>query len=349
MTIREKLEQQERDILSACATLSAESRGRETPEEEHFCRTCFQRDRDRILHSKSFRRLKHKTQVFLSPMGDHYRTRLTHTLEVAQIARTACRALGLNEDLAEAVALGHDLGHTPFGHAGEEVLDRLCSSGFAHYEQSLRVVEKLETGYPNGLNLTFEVRDGIYRHEKGKRNILEPGPPGKPSTPEGEVVRLSDAIAYINHDIDDACRACIISLDDLPQDALGLLGTAHSDRINTMVKSLIEESHDGEITMAQDVLEATNTLRNFLYDEVYMRDEIHREIQKGEELLAALYRYLMDHPEEMIETTGSDVFGTETTEDPLERRVVDFIAGMTDRYALDFYERIFLPRPWKLS
>jgi dGTPase len=349
MTIRERLEQQERDILSACATLSAESRGRKTPEEEHFCRTCFQRDRDRILHSKSFRRLKHKTQVFLSPMGDHYRTRLTHTLEVAQIARTACRALALNEDLAEAIALGHDLGHTPFGHAGEEVLNRVCSSGFAHYEQSLRVVEKLETGYPNGLNLTFEVRDGIHRHEKGKRDILEPGPPGKPSTVEGEVVRLSDAIAYINHDIDDACRASIISLADLPQDALKLLGIRHSDRINTMVKSLIEESQDGEITMAQDVLEATNTLRNFLYDEVYMRDEIHGEIQKGEELLAALYRYLMKHPGEMIETTASEVSATETAQDPLERRVVDFIAGMTDRYALDFYERIFLPRPWKLS
>ena len=349
MTIRERLEQKERETLTAYATLAAESRGREAPEEEHFCRTCFQRDRDRILHSKSFRRLKHKTQVFLSPMGDHYRTRLTHTLEVSQIARTACRALGLNEDLAEAIALGHDLGHTPFGHAGEEVLNRLCSEGFAHYEQSLRVVEKLETGYPNGLNLTFEVRDGIYRHEKGDRNILEPGSPGKPVTAEGEVVRLSDAIAYINHDIDDACRASIISLDDLPQDALKLLGTEHSDMINTMVKSLIEESQDGEITMAGNVLEATNRLRNFLYDEVYMREEIHGEIQKGEELLAALYRYLMEHPEEMVETSRRDVSATETEQEPLERRVVDFIAGMTDRYALDFYERIFLPKPWKLS
>lgn len=342
MIIREKLEQRERDTLSPHATLAAESRGRETPEEEHFCRTCFQRDRDRILHSKSFRRLKHKTQVFLSPMGDHYRTRLTHTLEVSQIARTACRALGLNEDLAEAIALGHDLGHTPFGHAGEEVLNRLCSEGFAHNEQSLRVVEQLETGYPNGLNLTFEVRDGILRHEKGRRNILEPGSPGRPSTLEGETVRLCDAIAYINHDIDDACRASVISLADLPQDALELLGTNHSDRINTMVKSLIEQSQDGEIGMAPDVLEATNTLRNFLYDEVYMRKEIHEEIEKGEELLAALYHHLMEHPEEIAESdAGADA--------SLERKVVDFLAGMTDRYALDFYERIFLPKPWKLS
>ena len=342
MIIRERLEQIERDTLSSYATLAAESRGRETPEEGHFCRTCFQRDRDRILHSKSFRRLKHKTQVFLSPMGDHYRTRLTHTLEVSQIARTACRALGLNEDLAEAIALGHDLGHTPFGHAGEEVLDKLCSEGFAHNEQSLRVVEQLETGYPNGLNLTFEVRDGILRHEKGRRDILEPGSPGRPSTPEGETVRLSDAIAYINHDIDDACRAGVISMEDLPQDALELLGTNHSDRINTMVKSLIEQSQDGQIGMAPDVLEATNTLRNFLYDEVYMRKEIHEEIEKGEELLAALYHHLMEHPDEITESAASaDV--------PLERKVVDFLAGMTDRYALDFYERIFLPKPWKLS
>ena len=342
MIIRERLEQRERDTLSPYATLAAESRGRETPEEEHFCRTCFQRDRDRILHSKSFRRLKHKTQVFLSPMGDHYRTRLTHTLEVSQIARTACRALGLNEDLAEAIALGHDLGHTPFGHAGEEVLNKLCSEGFAHNEQSLRVVEKLETGYPNGLNLTFEVRDGILRHEKGTRDILEPGSPGKPSTLEGEAVRLCDAIAYINHDIDDACRAAVISLADLPQDALKLLGTDHSDRINTMVKSLIEQSQGGEIGMAHDVLEATNTLRNFLYDEVYMRNEIHEEIEKGEELLAALYHHLMRHPEEITESVAA-------ADAPLERKVVDFLAGMTDRYALNFYERIFLPKPWKLS
>jgi dGTPase len=342
MIIREKLEQRERDTLSSYATLAAESRGRETPEEEHFCRTCFQRDRDRILHSKSFRRLKHKTQVFLSPMGDHYRTRLTHTLEVSQIARTACRALDLNEDLAEAIALGHDLGHTPFGHAGEEVLNKLCSQGFAHNEQSLRVVEQLETGYPNGLNLTFEVRDGILRHEKGRRDILEPGSPGRPSTLEGETVRLSDAIAYINHDIDDACRASVISLDDLPQDALKLLGTNHSDRINTMVKSLVEDSQHGEIGMASDVLEATNTLRNFLYDEVYMRNEIHEEIEKGEELLAALYHHLMEHPKEITESVAA-------ADAPLERKVVDFLAGMTDRYALDFYERIFLPKPWKLS
>lgn len=342
MLIRERLEQIERDILSPYATLAAKSRGRETPEEEHFCRTCFQRDRDRIIHSKSFRRLKHKTQVFLSPMGDHYRTRLTHTLEVSQIARTACRAVGLNEDLAEAISLGHDLGHTPFGHAGEDILNELYPGGFAHNEQSLRVVEKLETGYPNGLNLTFEVRDGIARHEKGKRNIFEPGHPGKPSTLEGEVVRISDAIAYINHDIDDACRAGVISLDHLPEDALKLLGRHHSDRINTMVKSLIEESANGEIRMAQEVLEATNELRNFLYDEVYMRDEIHGEIRKGKQLLAAIYGYLMNHPEQIAEVPA-------TADDSLERRVVDFIAGMTDRYALDFYEQIFLPKPWKLS
>jgi dGTPase len=348
MTIRETLEQRERDTLSPYATLAAESRGRETPEEEHFCRTCFQRDRDRIIHSKSFRRLKHKTQVFLSPMGDHYRTRLTHTLEVSQIARTACRAVGLNEDLAEAISLGHDLGHTPFGHAGEEVLDRLCSEGFAHNDQSLRVVEKLEAGYPNGLNLTFEVRDGIHRHEKGKRDILEAGCPGKPSTLEGEVVRLSDAIAYINHDIDDACRAAVISLDDLPQGAMEVLGREHSARINKMVESLILESKNGEIKMAPDVLDATNQLRNFLFDEVYMRDEIHGEIEKGEELLASIYHHLMEHPEEIVDTPRPGLYADDTKAS-LERRVVDFIAGMTDRYALDFYEHIFLPKPWKLS
>jgi len=344
-TIRERIEAHEDAYLAPWAMRSAESRGRRVPEDKHFCRTEYQRDRDRIIHSKAFRRLKHKTQVFLSPSGDHYRTRLTHTLEVSQIARTAARALALNEDLTEAIGLGHDLGHTPFGHAGEDVLDRLYSEGFDHHEQSLRVVEMLETGYVHGLNLTYEVRDGIVNHHKGE-SLAETGtgrdgkPLPRPQTLEGELIRWSDAIAYINHDIDDACRAGVISIDDLPQAAIEVLGGDHSERINAMVSNLIEHSLDGSVRMAGKVLEATDTLRRFLYAEVYPRPEIHNEIEKAKKLLEDIYHHVLEYPERFLELGDRS--------EPVERLVVDFVAGMTDSYALNFYEREFMPEPWRM-
>ncbi len=344
-TIRENIENHENEYLAAWAMRSAESRGRIVPEEEHFCRTAYQRDRDRIIHAKAFRRLKHKTQVFLSPEGDHYRTRLTHTLEVSQIARTAARALLLNEDLVEAIALAHDLGHTPFGHAGEAVLDRVYADGFDHHEQSLRVVDELETGYAHGLNLTWEVRDGILNHHKG-RSIAETGmdrdgrPRAAPQTVEGELIRWADAIAYINHDIDDACRAGVIELDDLPDDALALVGRTHSERINTMVSSIIEHSDEGRIRMAPEVLEATDTLRTYLFTEVYPHPFIHREIAKAKKLLEDIYCHVLEHSAEFLEPAGRD--------EPAARLAVDFVAGMTDRYALTFYEKQFMPEPWRV-
>jgi len=345
LTIRERIEVRESEYLAPWAMRSAESRCRIVPEQEHFCRTAYQRDRDRIIHAKAFRRLKHKTQVFLSPEGDHYRTRLTHTLEVSQIARTAARALLLNEDLVEAIALGHDLGHTPFGHAGEAVLDQVYTDGFDHHEQSLRVVDELEAGYSPGLNLTWEVRDGIRNHHKG-RSIAESGtnrngePLPVPQTVEGEVIRWADAIAYINHDIDDACRAGIIALDDLPADALALVGRTHSERINTMVSSIIEHSGEGRIRMATEIMEATDTLRTYLFAEVYPHPVIRREIEKAKKLLEDIYYYVLDHSAEFLEPAGRD--------EPVARLAVDFVAGMTDRYALTFYERQFIPEPWRL-
>jgi len=344
-TIREKIEAHENEYLAPWAARSADSRGRAVSEQKHFCRTAYQRDRDRIIHSKSFRRLKHKTQVFLSPSGDHYRTRLTHTLEVSQIARTAARALRLNEDLAEAIALGHDLGHTPFGHAGEAVLDKVYAAGFDHHVQSLRVVDKLEMGYAQGLNLTYEVRDGILNHHKGE-SIAETGTDrdGRklpaPQTAEGELIRWADAIAYINHDIDDACRAGIIAIGDLPAEAVQALGSSQSERINTMVSSIIEYSGDGQIRMDRDVLAATDTLRKYLFAEVYPHPAIKGEIDKAKKLLEDIYSHVLGHAEEFLDLDAGD--------EPVERLVVDFIAGMTDRYALDFYERQFMPEPWRM-
>lgn len=343
-TIRENIEKHENEYLAPWAMRSAESKGRVRPEEKHFCRTEYQRDRDRILHCKGFRRLKHKTQVFLSPEGDHYRTRLTHTLEVAQIARTVARALKLNEDLAEAIALGHDLGHTPFGHAGEAVLDKVYAEGFDHHEQSLRVVDMLETGYGVGLNLTWEVRDGILNHHKG-RSIADAGTDrtGRslphPSTCEGELIRWADAVAYINHDIDDSCRAGVITLDDLPADTLDTVGRTHSERINAMVSSLIAYSADGEVGMEPEMLECTDTLRSFLYREVYPRPAIHDEITKAKKLLEDIYVYVLDNVDRFLALGERD-------ESP-ERMAADFVAGMTDRYALNFYDREFLPKPWR--
>lgn len=336
VNLREHLEDRERKTLSRHATCAADSKGRERPEEEHGYRTAFQRDRDRILHTKAFRRLTRKTQVFLAPEGDHYRTRLTHTLEVTQIARTVARALNLNEDLTEAIALGHDLGHTPFGHAGEHVLNRMYKDGFRHYEQSLRVVDKLEeTRHGRGLNLTHEVRDGILNHSKG-RSILLGRTGQRPSTLEGEVMSVCDAIAYINHDMDDAIRAGIITIDDFPVEAIDLLGRTMSQRINTMVDALIECSQEGAIAMRKDVLDATDALRAFLYRDVYPSPPIDTEIARAKKILRELYEHLVENPiEDVLRLDSSD---------SLERRTVDFIAGMTDQFALNLYRRLFFPK-----
>ena len=337
-TVREMLEERERAALSPYATLACNSRGRAIPEDEHDYRTAFQRDRDRILHTKSFRRLKQKTQVFIAPKGDHYRTRLTHTLEVAQIARTVARALFLNEDLTEAIALGHDLGHTPFGHAGEAVLAELFSEGFKHYEQSLRVVDKLETRRSGkGLNLTHEVREGILNHSIGKTVLL-----GRPSvnttTPEAVIVSVCDAIAYINHDIDDALRCGLITIADLPKDAIDALGKATSQRIDKMATALILGSEEGRVRMQEDVRQATVELRAYLYKNLYPCEAISKEINKAKKLLKELYLHLLEHPTK--ESAAGDA------NDSVERRTVDFIAGMTDPYALQLYSDLFFPESW---
>jgi len=338
MTIREELEEIERKILSPKACLSSQSRGRERPEKLHPLRTAFQRDRDRIIHSKSFRRLKHKTQVFLAPYGDHYRTRLTHTLEVSQIARTIAKALKLNEDLTEAIALGHDLGHTPFGHAGEETLAKLLPGGFTHYEQSLRVVEKLEYE-GRGLNLTVEVRDGIAKHSKGRGEILESSKEEKPLTLEGEVVRVSDIIAYVNHDIDDAVRAQVIKESDIPASLIKTLGKWHAARIDRMVEDVVKISLTQgleEIALSEEIEEAIMKLRDFLYERVYFSPDSRDELEKTEKILTDLYQFFLKKPDDYVKPYPEG--------DSLEKRAADFIAGMTDRYALGLYEKIFFPR-----
>lgn len=342
MTVREITEKIERETLHPRACLSEMSRGRLRPEKEGEIRTCFQRDRDRIIHSKAFRRLKHKTQVFLAPKGDHYRTRLTHVLEVSQIARTISRALRLNEDLTEAIALGHDLGHTPFGHAGEDVLREIHPEGFDHFKQSLRVVDFLENS-GKGLNLTFEVRDGILKHSKGKGLIIPASEKDSPSTLEGQVVRVSDIIAYLNHDLDDAQRAGVIKKSDIPKDIITVLGDSHSKRIDTMVKNAIYTSSDAglnSIIFSEEVYEAMNLLRDFLYERVYENPRAKKEFKKAKKILKDLYEYYLEHPEE--------VFKDIPPEKKLntQRMVCDFIAGMTDRFALITYERLFLPTPW---
>jgi dGTPase len=340
VNIRENLEQIEKKILSPKACLSSDSKGRVRPEALHPLRTAFQRDRDRIIHSKSFRRLKHKTQVFLAPFGDHYRTRLTHTLEVSQIARTIAKALRLNEDLTEAIALGHDLGHTPFGHAGEQTLARLLPDGFSHYEQSLRVVERLEYE-GKGLNLTFEVRDGIYKHSKGMGEILEERKEDMPATLEGQIVRVSDIIAYVNHDIDDALRAEVIKENDIPLHLIRILGKWHATRIDKMVVDVVEESLKvdlDKIAMSDRIMRGVIELRNFLYERVYFNPSARVEHRKAEKILTDLYHYVLANPEDYIKSYPQG--------DSLEKRAGDFIAGMTDRYALDLYEELFFPRSW---
>lgn len=326
--LREWTEEWEEKMLSPYACRSRRSRGREYPEEPCAVRTAFQRDRDRIIHSKSFRRLKHKTQVFLIPEGDHYRTRLTHTLEVAQIARTVARALRLNEDLTEAIALGHDLGHTPFGHTGEAALNEVFPEGFRHNEQSLRVVEVLEDG--RGLNLTWEVRDGI-RHHTG---------PDMPATLEGQVVRFADRIAYINHDIDDALRGGILTPEQLPRECLATLGYSHRERINTMVTDLIAASWEQPvIQMSPAVREAMDELRAFLFANVYEGSAAKREEDKARHVVRALYGYFAANPEAL-----PPEYRRRVKEFGAERVACDYIAGMTDRYAVAVFERLFVPQ-----
>jgi dGTPase len=344
-TIREELEAQEKSILSPFATLSSKTKGRQFPEEECPLRPAFQHDRDRIIHSKSFRRLKHKTQVFLVPTGDHYRTRLTHTLEVSQIARTVSKALRLNEDLTEAISLGHDLGHTPFGHSGEDTLNEIVPGGFNHADQSLRVVDLLEKD-GKGLNLTFEVRDGILKHTKGKGAILCEDPAEMTKTLEGQVVRIADIIAYINHDIDDAIRGGVISQSDIPKDCLKSLGDTHSKRINTMVNDIITEtirSGGGKLSITKGILSAIWDLREFLWDRVYENETVHADFDKASKILKELYQYFINHPDYFL-----TLIEKESLYDSIEQCVCDFLAGMTDRYALNLYERIFLPFPWAI-
>jgi dGTPase len=342
MTIREELEELERRTLSPRACLSAESRGRRRKETFHPLRTAFQRDRDRILHSKSFRRLKHKTQVFLRPFGDHYRTRLTHTLEVSQIARTISKALRLNEDLTEGIALGHDLGHTPFGHAGEKVLQGLSPRGFSHFLQSLRVVDKLEY-HGKGLNLTHEVRDGIAKHSKGRGRILDAGQVAMPATLEGQVVRISDVIAYVNHDIDDALRAELFKREDLPEDLVRTFGPYHANRIDTMVEDVVASSLGSgleKIRMSDSIYAGVIELRDFLYERVYFSAEAEQMTRKVETILRDLYNYVLEHPGDFVKSYPE--------EDPLEIRALDFIAGMTDQYSLHLYEQLFAAPDWPL-
>jgi dGTPase len=343
MNIRAQTEEIEKHTLHPRAALSSKSKGRQRPEKEGAVRTCFQRDRDRIIHSKAFRRLKHKTQVFLAPKGDHYRTRLTHVLEVSQIARTISRALRLNEDLTEAVALGHDLGHTPFGHAGEDILCRIHSGGFKHHEQSLRVVDCIEK-QGRGLNLTHEVRDGIAKHSKGKGLIMPKTKAHRASTLEGQVVRVADVIAYLNHDLDDALRAKVIKKSDIPEGVLETLGDRHSKRIDSMVKDFIHTSLKtdlDELRMSTDVSQAVEELRAFLYKHVYEGETTKHEFLKAEKILEDLYNYYLKHPEEMFRDLPKD----QRAGDP-RQLVCDFIAGMTDRFALLTYERLFMPRQW---
>jgi len=342
VTIREQTEEIEKKTLHPRACLSSQSKGRLRPEKEGEIRTCFQRDRDRIIHSKAFRRLKHKTQVFLAPQGDHYRTRLTHVLEVSQIARTIARALRLNEDLTEAIALGHDLGHTPFGHAGEAILREIHPGGFDHYKQSLRVVDFLEQG-GKGLNLTYEVRNGIVKHSKGKGLIIPETKADRAETLEGQVVRVSDIIAYLNHDLDDAMRAGVIKKSEIPKKIVKVVGDTHSKRIDTMVKDLIYHSIETDLEklcMSDDVSSATYMLRDFLFESVYESDKIIEEFKKAKKILRDLYAYYLEHMEK--------IFIAIPKEEKLNknRMVCDFIAGMTDRFALMTYERLFLPQQW---
>ena len=335
MTVREELERMEHRRLNPLAAFSDQSKGRprEEQDREEDVRTCYQRDLDRIVHSKSFRRLMHKTQVFLRPEGDHYRTRMTHTIEVTRIAGTITRALGLNEDLAEAIAMGHDLGHTPFGHAGEDALTRCMGQPFCHNEQSLRVVDYLEKD-GQGLNLTHEVRMGILGHTG----------PHIPETLEGQVVRRSDQIAYVNHDIDDAVRAGILTNEDIPREICEVLGVTHSQRINTLVCDAIYTSREaGAVCLSSDVDQALKNLRAFMFEKVYRNPVAKSQESKAKDMLCRLFEYYVNHPEALPED-----FQPQMSFDGLERTVADYIAGMTDNYAIDKYTEIFIPAGWNV-
>ncbi len=335
MNIRQKNEELEKSYLSPYAALSCDSQGRDREEEQCDLRTVYQRDRDRIIHCKAFRRLKHKTQVFLAPMGDHYRTRLTHTLEVSQIARTISKSLRLNEDLTEAIALGHDLGHTPFGHAGERALNQICSLGFQHYKQSIRVVELLENE-GRGLNLTKEVRDGIVNHRTS----------GNPSTLEGKVVRLSDKIAYINHDIDDAIRGRIISEKDIPKKYTEILGDSTKKRLDTLVHDIVKNSIDkNNILMSPEVESAMMGLRGYMFESVYTNPLAKSEEVKARDMLIQLYEYYLKNIEQM---PAEFVYLIQQCGENEERVVCDYIAGMSDQYSVATFQQIFEPKFWKM-
>lgn len=330
---REIREDAERNLICSYGVLSAESRGRLVPEEECPIRSCFQRDIDRITHSKSFRRLKHKTQVFLQPEGDHYRTRLTHTLEVTRLARTAARALSLNEDLAEAIALGHDLGHTPFGHAGERALREIHPGGFNHYQQSLRVVDHIEKD-GKGLNLCYETRMGILNHTHGAPD----------DTPEATLVRFSDRIAYINHDLDDALRAGILSIEDVPLRIREALGNSNSRRINAIISDLISNSAGGKISMSPEMAEIYEFFHNFMYESVYYNPVAKSEESKVKGIIGGIYEYYVSHPDAL-----PDDYKRIAERDGLQRSVCDYVAGMTDKYALETYSNIFIPMSWSVK
>ena len=334
MNIREEMEQREMELLSPYAAHSRDSRGRDRYEEECDIRTVYQRDRDRILHCKSFRRLKDKTQVFLAPQGDHYRNRLTHTMEVSQTARTIAKALRLNDDLVEAIALGHDLGHTPFGHAGERALDRVCPLGFAHYRQSIRVVECLEKN-GEGLNLTWEVRDGILNHRTS----------GSPHTLEGQIVRLCDKISYIHHDMDDAQRAGVITEDDIPITLRLLLGENTKERLNTFIHDIVDNSRGKDtIRMSPEIEEGLRDLRNIMFQNVYLNPVAKEEEEKAENLVEALYGYYSTKPDQMSEEYKRLLRDGEE----MNRVVCDYISGMTDQYSMEKFRDIFVPKGWSV-
>jgi dGTPase len=345
VTIRQQLEAREHEILVPAAAKSDQSRGRLRHEEEDSVRPAFQRDRDRIIHCKAFRRLKHKTQVFFAPTGDHYRTRLTHTLEVSQIARTIAKVLRLHEELTEAIALGHDLGHTPFGHAGERVIDRLMPGGFNHYEQSLRIVDVLEHD-GRGLNLTWEVRDGIAKHSKGKSGApVGMAGPLRASTLEGQIMRVADLIAYVNHDIDDAIRAGLLKAEDLPLDPVRRLGGTSSARISTLVKDVVTETLAGELSeirMSDPILQAMLQLREYLFESVYENSIATEEFKKASDILSGLWEKVHEQPAAFLDAKAIEQEG-------VDGAARDFVAGMTDRYAVRLFEQLYIPKPWAIE
>jgi dGTPase len=348
MSIRQMLEQQEHMILHPRAGFSDESRGRRKQEKPCDVRPIYQHDRDKLIHSKSFRRLLRKTQVFLAPLGDHYRTRMTHTLEVSQIARTLARALRLNEHLTEAIALGHDLGHTPFGHAGEAVLNELMPKGFRHVTQSVRVVQQLEQE-GQGLNLTHEVIDGIARHSKGKGDIVSGARNQLPMTLEGQLVRLSDIVAYVNHDLDDALRSGILHIDQLPVHLVKILGDTHSKRIRRMVLDVIKNTDldaGDNITLSPEIEQALAQMRDFLYETVYDNPVVHDEFSKCRKMFADIFKTFQSHPEKFEELTEQVL---PADEEMRRLSICDFVAGMTDRYAIRLYQRLFIPCPWPVD